>query len=802
MAVTPLTTDLLRARCNPDQFEFESTATLPSHNGIIGQPRGVRAIEFGISIRSRGYNTYVLGEAGTGRTTTIRRYLEERTRSQPVPDDQLCVHNFRVPHQPHVLSFPAGMGSTFKKEMEQLMAALSVELPRAFNTEQYSEAINAIEARHELQQSLLTRDLERQARENSFTIVKLATGLAIAPVVNGELMNDQQYEALSDPEREQLDSRHRELEEGLAALVKRLRTLEDATRAELQVLQREVAEGVLAPRLATLQAAHAGHTTLPAWLEEVHTDLLDNLVHFFPDKEGGPKSAETAPEANRYAINLLVDNSETEGAPVIVETTPSWGHLMGRIEYDLRDGMMVTHFTNIKAGTLHRANGGYLVIEAVDLLREPFAWEALKRSLKAGQIALQPISTFDSSINRPAKSLEPEPIPLNVKIILLGSAALYHFLFDEDEDFAELFKVKADFSSEMPRVPENEAAYASFIAMRCNEAGLPHFDRGAVARVVEFGSELANHQRRLSTRFGEVGDLVLEAAYQAGQNGNGVVTSADVRQALTERIYRANRLETVIDENISEGTILLSTTGKAVGQINALSVIDMGDYAFGRASRITARAWMGGGGVMHIERETDMADPIHNKGVLTLVGFLGGQYAHDFSLSLSASITFEQNYAGIGGDSASAAELAALLSALVNRPIAQNIAITGSINQRGDIQPVGGVTEKVEGFFRLCSQQGLTGDQGVILPRLNRHELMLSENVIEAVVAGRFSIWTIDHFDDIIPLLFDLEAGAPDEHGHYPADSLHGLVHTRLARMSRKENGEPEREEEEEQEQP
>lgn len=787
MSITQLTPDQLRRRCDPDQFAFQTTAELAPSNGIIGQPRGVRAIEFGISIRSRGYNIYVLGEVGTGRTTAIRRYLEDRTRTQPTPNDWVYVHNFRNPYRPRGIAFPAGQGAQFMKEMEQLLLDLQGAVARAFNTQQYQEEVDAVHGRVELSQNLLMRELERRAKASNFALLQVAAGLTVAALHNGEVMTDAQYAALSEQEQERLDNLQQDLEAALEETLKRMRQADDTAQRELAALDRTVAERAFNYHMDALRGRYQDQSAVTAYLAEVYRDVLENLADFRPPAHEGNGSAPVPPDLRRYAVNLFIDNSQTQGAPVVVETNPSYGHLMGRIEYDLRDGMMSTHFTNIKAGSLHRANGGYLVLEAAELLREPYAWDALKRSLKAGQITLQPLSALDSSITPPAKSLDPEPIPLDVKIILLGSPDLYYHLYEGEEDFAELFKVKADFSTEMRRTAENELAYAQFIATRCNEYGLPHFDRSAVARVVEFGSELCGHQKRLSARFGEVGDLVLEACYWASQRNHAVVTAEDVGEALRERIYRANKVETLIDEDIEDGTILLTTQGQVAGQVNGLSVIDMGDYAFGRPSRITARAYMGGGGVVHIERETDMDDPIHNKGVLTIVGFLGGHYAQEFPLSLSASITFEQNYAGVGGDSASLAELLALISSIADRPLRQDVAVTGSINQRGDVQPVGGVSEKVEGFFRVCRQLDLTGTQGVIIPRTNQDELMLHQDVVEAVSAGRFTVWAVDHIDDAIALLFGLPAGVRDESGRYPADSLHGQTQMRLARMAKKD---------------
>lgn len=779
MPAQPLPIDKLRRRCDPSQFDFETTAELETASGIFGQPRGVRALEFGIGIRSRGYNIYVLGETGTGRTTAIHRYLKEKTRNLPTPDDWVYVHNFKVHHQPRAIEFRAGQGPQFKKQMEELVVSLREDLPRAFATEEYQDEVDAITDRVEIKQNLMMHDLERRARTAGFRVIRTAAGPTVTPMIDGEVMTAEYFASLSLDEQEQVDKHQQELEIALEDVVKRTRQVKIEGGDELDALDRRVARQAISLQVDALVQTYRDHEEVLLYLSEVHDDVLNNLHDFRPD----PQHPNRIADLSRYDVNMFVDNSRTEGAPVIVEQHPTYSNLLGRIEYEMRDGYMMTHFDNIRPGSLHLANGGYLVIEASELLNDPFAWDALKRSIKAAKVNLQPTDTLDNRVL--AKSIDPEQIPLDIKIILLGGPGLYYSLYEQDEEFNELFKVKADFSAEMPREQNSELMYANFVATRCNEESLMHFDRGAVARLVEYGSEVCEHQNKLSARFGQLADLVRESCFWAQQRAADVVTCNDVQQALDERIYRANKLEKLIDDEIEEGMILLGTDGKEVGQINGLSVIDMGDHAFGRPSRLTARTFAGSSGVVHIERETDMADSIHNKGLLTLNGYLGGMYAQDVALSFAASITFEQNYVGVGGDSASLAELIVLLSSLGNIPLKQGVAVTGSINQRGEVQPIGGVMEKIEGFFRVCESSGLTGKQGVIIPAANVTELMLNDEVIAAVRAQTFFVWAVSTVDEALEILTGLRAGKRRA-GKFAKSSVHGKVTQRLVAFAQR----------------
>ncbi len=778
MPVQPLTPEKLRHTVDPTLFTFETTAELPPSTHIIGQPRGTHAIEFGIGIQSQGYNIYILGPMGTGRATAIERFLQDRTATQPPPEDWIYVHNFSLPHQPRAIELPGGQGSVFQAHMAALIARISEDLPTAFETETYKDAIQATRNAFDAQQDALLMALQEKAAAQGFGLIKTASGVTIAPVRHGQQLTPTELQNMSLAEQQELENLLESLSEELEETLYQIYQLETGMRQQIQEIDRTVAEAAVQHHFAELHETYQAHPEVLLYLDEVHQDVLDQIDDFAPQLD-----SEEEINLRRYEVNLVVDNSKTDGAPVIVEQNPTYNTLFGRLEYEMESGVVFTHFTNIKAGSLHRANGGYLIMQATDLLKNPEAWEALKRALRGQEIQIVPYATMDDT-RVLAKSLMPEPIPLKVKIILMGSMDVYYLMYQQDEDFSDLFKVRADFDSTMLRNVDNMQEYAHFVATRCHEEKLRHFDRTAVAKVVEFGSRLVNQQTKLSTRFGAVTDLIREASYWAGVNGRTTVTAADVQQTLNERIYRSNRVEEIIQEEILEGTLFIATRGAVVGQVNGLSVMDIGDYSFGQPGRITARTFMGEGGVIHIERETEMSGPIHEKGVLTLNGYLGGTYAQQQPLSLTASLTFEQNYVGIEGDSASSTELYALLSSLSEIPIKQGIGVTGSVNQRGEVQPIGGVNEKIEGFFRVCCACGLDGEQGVIIPASNVDSLMVHEDVVTAVAQGKFHIWPVRTIDEGIELLTGIPAGELDADGLYPEGTVHYAVQNRLLELA------------------
>ena len=797
-----LSADELWNPCDPTDFSFETTAALPSEAPIIGQQRAVQAIDFGVGIASHGFNVYALGYTGTGRTTTTRTFLDRVAASQPVPSDWIYVYNFADPNQPNAISLPPGTAVQLRRDMEELVSDLLREIPRAFESEDYAQQREKILRSLQEQRNEMFAQLEHRVNEQGFTLLKTAMGLGIAPVLNGQVLTPEAYQQLDETTRQGIEERQRQLQGEMAETMRRIRDLEKATKRQLRDFDRQIATFAVGHLIEDLKTRYGGIAEVPEYLAAAQADIIEHVDGFRAQEEAGEglSAAMVASQREallkRYRINVLVDHSQQQGAPVIVEPSPTYGNLLGRLEHRAEFGALVTDFTMIKAGCLHRANGGYLVLEMHRLLANPVAWDGLKRALKNSQIRIEEVGTHLQLIS--TVTLEPEPIPLDVKVVLIGDPMAYYLLHEYDEDFRKLFKVQADFGTYFERRPETCQNYARFIAARCHQEDLLPFDPSAVARAVEYGSRLAEHQHKLSTRFGEIADLVREASYWAQQRASDRTTARDVQRAIDERTYRANRAEEQTQELIGEGTLHVDVTGQAVGQVNGLSVLSLGNYSFGKPSRITVQTYTGRSGVVSLERETKLSGRIHDKGLLTLSGYLGGKYAHDRPLSLSASISFEQLYDEIEGDSASSTELYALLSSLARLPVRQGIAITGSVDQRGNIQPIGGANEKIEGFFQTCKRLGLTGEQGVILPEQNVVHLMLRAEVRQAVAEGRFHIYPVSTVDEGIEILTGVPAGDLEQDGTYPPDSVHGRVMARLAEIAEnlKTRGEEEEEEE------
>jgi len=787
-AVRELSASEVRAVCDPSIFPFETTADLSPTATIIGQPRAIQALDFGMDIAAYGFNVFALGLPGTGRTTLIRQFLERKASTEPVPDDLCYVNNFEDPNKPLMLRLPPGQGTQLRKDMADLVTHLQQALPRAFESEevirQRDEIVNEIQAR----QTAEFAKLEERVKERGFALRKTPGGLILVPAINGQVISERQLEKLSDEQREKLARIRNGLENEVERTLRAIREMEKEGRARLQELEQRVALFVVGHPIKELQEKYARLEPVVSYLERVQADIVEHVEAFKKNSEGSqtvlglPLPVETA--QSRYGVNVLVDNSETKGAPVILETNPTYNHLIGRIEHQAMFGALVTNYTMLKPGALHRANGGYLILNVRDLLLSPFAWDALKRALKDRQVRIEELGQQFSLVS--TVTLQPEPIPLDVKVVLIGHPLLYYLLNYYDEDFPKLFKVKADFTTRMDRTPESMQDYALFVQTICREEQLPPFDRSGVAKIVEYGSRLVEDQGKLSVRFSEIADLVREAAYWARREDRAIVTAQDVQRAVEAKVYRSNAVEERIQELIAQGTLMIDVEGEVVGQVNGLSVIELGDYTFGQPSRVTARTFMGRGGVINIEREAKLSGPIHSKGVLALAGYLGGQYAQDAPLTLSASLTFEQSYAEVEGDSASSTELYALLSSLSGYPLKQGIAVTGSVNQHGQIQPVGGITAKVEGFYDVCKKRGLTGEQGVIIPAGNVRHLMLREDIVAAIADGQFHVWAVNTVDEGLSLLTGREAGTRQADGSFPEDTVHGAVARRLKEWAKK----------------
>jgi lon-related putative ATP-dependent protease len=797
-----LTAAELWKACDPSQFDFESTESLPEKILIIGQQRAVQAIDFGMGIASYGFNVYALGNTGTGRTTTIRTFLDRIASDEPVPSDWIYVNNFAAPNQPNAISLPPGTAVDFRHDMQELVSDLLREIPRAFESEDYEKQKEKIIREMQEQRNEQFAALEHKVNERGFTLLKTAMGLGIAPVLNGQVLTPEAYQKLDEKTQQDIERRQQLLQSEMAETMRSIRELEKATKRKLQGFDREIADFAVGHLIEDLRQKYGHLEELPAYLKAVQADIVDNVQGFKGIEEEAAEGLTAAMQASqrksmlkRYTINVIVDNSQQLGAPVIFEPNPTYGNLIGRIEHRSEFGALVTDFTMIKAGCLHRANGGYLVVEVRSLLTNSLVWDALKRSIKNRRIRTEEMGTQMQLVS--TVTLEPEPIPLDVKVLLIGDPMTYYLLHEYDEDFRKLFKVQADFGTYFDRSPESCRQYAQFVAARCHEEGLLPFDRGAVARIVEYGSRLAGHQQKLSTRFGEIADVVREASYWARHRDGAQTAAGDVQKAIDQRIYRSNRAEEQIQELLDEGTLRVDVDGEAVGQVNGLSVLTLGDYTFGRPSRITVRTYTGKSGVVSLEREAKLSGRIHDKGLLTLTGYLGGKYALDAPLSLSASISFEQLYDEIEGDSASSTELYALLSSLSGLPLRQGIAVTGAVDQQGNVLPIGGANEKIEGFFETCRNRGLTGQQGVLLPEKNVVSLMLRADVRQAVEDGQFRIYPVRTIDEGIEILTGTPAGERQQDGTYPEDSVHGRVIARLEEIAENLESKAKREEKE-----
>lgn len=781
----------LRQACDPTEFDFETTEELEDLSDIIGQDRALGAVRFGIGIERAGYNLYALGPSGTGKRTTIMQFLQGRAATEPVPSDWCYVNNFEDTPKPDTLELPPGRGAELREAMEQLVEELRRVIPTAFESEDYQTRRQELQEEFQERQEEALNEIQSKAKERGIALIRTPVGLAFAPVEEGEVVSPDEFQKLPDEKRERVREDIAELQEELQETMRQARQWERDARAKVKELDRQVAMLAVGHRIDELKEAYRDLEPVVAYLEAVKNDVVENVEDFRQTGEqeaeavlGLPTQALAKAKYRRYQVNVLVDHSESEGAPVVYEEHPTYNNLIGRIEHIAQMGALVTDFNLIKPGALHRANGGYLLIDARELLTQPYAWEGLKRVLRAGQIRIESLSQALSLVS--TVSLEPEPIPLQVKIVLIGERLLYYLLNEYDPDFNELFRVEADFDDQMPRTPESDRAYARLIATVARREQLRPFHRAAVARVIERSSRIVGDTKKLSTHLLSVAKLLQEADYWAGEAGNGVVKVTDVQRAIEEQIHRADRLRERTHEHIQRGMILIDTDGERMGQVNGLSVIALGNYAFGRPSRITARTRLGKGDVVDIEREVELGGPIHSKGVLILSSYLGARYAPEHPLSLSASLVFEQSYAGVEGDSASLAELCALLSDLAQAPIRQSFAVTGSVNQHGEVQPIGGVNEKIEGFFDACQAKGLTGEQGVLIPASNVEHLMLPDEVVEVVERGEFHIHAVTTVDEAIELLTQLPAGERDETGAFPAGSINQRVEARLIELAEK----------------
>jgi len=777
----------LRNVCDPASLGFSSTADLPGLETIIGQQRAVQALEFGLAVRAKGFNVYVAGQPGTGKTTAVQTFLETVAKAEERPSDWCYIHNFADPYRPRALRLPPGGGRGLQQDMKSFIQRARKEIPAAFESDVYSARRDAIGAALQRQREALLAQVNQKAQQEGFTIQATPVGWMVTPIVEGRPLSEQEFLSLAPEVREPIRRRRETVETELKRSLKEARNWEREANRRLQTLNREVALNVVGGLIEDLEEKYEALPQVVAYLKEVQEDIVSNIDQFLgqpqPETPAGPIPA-WAQELpfRKYEVNVAVDHSETVGAPVVMEMNPTYNNLLGRIEKEALYGALQTDFTLIKGGSLHQANGGYLVLPVEEVLRNLFAYDSLKRAIRDRQIMVEEMGERLGFLT--SKSLQPEPIPLDVKVLLIGPPLLYHLLYSLDGDFRELFKVRAEFDVRMDRSEENVRNYVAFVCTICRREGLRPLDAAAAAKVVEYGSRTAEDQDKLTTRFSEIADLIREANFWAQRAGSAQVTEAHVRKAIDNKIHRSNLIQERIQELIQRGTFLVDTTGEAVGQVNGLAVIELGDYAFGRPSRITASIGLGQAGLIDIEREAKLGGPIHTKGVLILSGYFSQRYAHDKPFSLAARLVFEQSYEGVEGDSASCAELFTLLSAISGVPVRQGIAVTGSLNQQGEVQAIGGVNQKIEGFFDVCQAAGLTGDQGVIIPESNVQNLMLREDVVEAVEQGRFHVYPIRTVDQGIEILTGRPAGERGPDGAFPEGTLNLLVDQRLREMA------------------
>lgn len=768
--------------CDPESLGFATTDDLPGMKDVIGQSRAFRALELGMEVHGLGYNVFVLGIPDSGRTTLTRDYLRRRAVTGPVANDWVYVNNFENPHCPRAFSLPAGLANELKKDMQTLVIECRMDIPRVFTSEEYTRERDRIvnEIQRKMAEEFSKLD-ELTARYN-FVIAKTPYGLVMGPAVNGKPISPAEFEQLSEENKEKLNQLQEKLSSELEKTISKVRELQQTMSEQVRDLDIRTALFIIHPVIDQLKAKYAGLPAVLKYLEEVQKDIVHHVSRFRAEEKDTPNPLELKAWSNRYEVNVFVDQTGLQGAPVITENQPTYHNLLGSIEHDLIMGASYTDFTQIRPGALHRANNGYLILPARDVLINPYAWEGLKRVLRDREIRIIELGSQMGLTS--TATLEPQPVPLDIKVILVGTPVLYYLLRAYDEDFAKLFKVRAEFATEMERTSQSEKEYALFVKSVVDENHLMPFDCTAVAKIIEQGSRMVEDQGRLSTQFGIIADLICEADYWARKNNQERVSSRAVQMAINERIYRSNRIEERFQDMLEQDILLLDVQGRTPGQINALSVISLGDYSFGRPCRVSATVSPGPSGIIDIERQAKLGGPIHTKGVLILSGFLDMRFGQQHPLSLTASLTFEQSYEEIEGDSASAAELIALLSALANMPIDQGMAITGSVNQHGQVQAIGGVNQKIEGFFATCQRKGLTGGQGVIIPAANQRGLNLNSEVIAAVERGEFHIWPVKTIDEAIQLLIGCEAGQTQPDGSFPEGSLNHSVASRLERFA------------------
>ena len=776
----------LKLRCNPNTFQFETTADLDDINLVYGQDRGIKSLEFGVSMTSKGYNLYLEGPSGVGKTMYTKHYVTSVAAKQKTPNDWCYIYNFDNPNEPVAISLPAGTGKTFKETMESFVSDILKYLKRTFSNDDFEKEKNIIKQRYEEKRSKLLDTLNKESLKYGFQVKTAQNGIYMMPVINGKTIEEEEFDKLDDEIKKEYETKSSIVQEQIMEVIGQIKSIEKESEQKVDEWQSNIALLTINAYINPIRNTYKKYPKIVKFLDDVKKDILKNINLFVldtnkPKQQNAvqvPQRQEPAKPWLNYRINLFIDNSNLSGAPVIMDSNYSYQNLFGKLEYENQYGALKTDFTMIKPGILHKANGGYIILQARDLLANQICYDTLKKSLLIKEVNIE--NNMEQRSYMVMISLKPESIPLNVKVLLLGDANIYHTLLALDPDFKKLFKIKAEFEEDAPRNVENVNRLAKFVHSFSEKENCLPLDRAAMARVVEYTSRLSGEKDKLSTHFNEIGEIVTEASTWAKLSKKRIVTADFIEKALSERIERVKKYDTKYSEMIQENTLLISTEGCEIGVINGLTVMTIGDYSFGKPAKITANTYMGKTGILNIEREVELSGATHSKGVLILSGYLGEKFAQDFPLSLTASLCFEQLYNGVDGDSASSTEAYAILSSLSGIPINQAFAVTGSVNQKGFIQPIGGVNEKIEGFYNVCKLRGLNNEQGVIIPIQNVKNLNLSDEIIEAVKNGNFHIYAVSTLDEGIEILTGVPAGKQNKNGKFPAGTINELVYEKL----------------------
>ena len=779
----------LKKYCNAEKLPFETTAELEPINTGIGQDRGIKALEFGLNVDIKGYNLYLEGPSGVGKTMYTKKFLDTITKKKKTPTDWCYIYNFENPNEPIAVSLPAGHGKEFKETMDQFIKDIKNDINTTFSNEDFEKEKNAIKQQFEQKRTILLEKLNKESAKYGFEVKTAQNGIYMMPVVDGKTLQEEEFEQLDEDVKKEYEDKSSIVQEQIISVISQIKLIEKEADLKIEEWQSNIALLTVNARINLIKSAYKRNKKINKFLDDIKQHILKNIAAFMEQK---PSANAQTPQAQpmhpnkpweNYRVNLFIDNSSLEGAPVIMDSNYSYHNIFGKLEYESYYGSLKTDHTMLKAGLLQRANGGYIIFQAKDLLENQMCYNALKKALRIKEISIE--NTADQRSSMVMVSLKPEPIPLDVKVILIGSANIYHTLLTMDQDFSKLFKAKVEFEEDAPRTEENILKLARFMHGFCEQEELSHLDKYAVAKIIEYASRLADNQNKLSTKFNDLSQIIGEACTWAKMSKSKIVKEEHVVKALEERVERVKKYDAKYTEMIKENTLLITTSGEKVGQINGLTVMTIGDYTFGKPAKITANTYTGKSGIINVEREVELSGSSHSKGVLILNGYLGEMFAQDIPLSLTASICFEQLYNGVDGDSASSTELYALLSSLSGLPINQGIAVTGSVNQKGEIQPIGGVNAKIEGFYQVCKMRGLDGSHGVIIPIQNVMNLNLNDEVVEAVKAKKFHIYAISTIEEGIEILTGVPAGKKDKNGNFPAGTVNYLVYEKLKKYAK-----------------